>query len=460
MKTIEFYLLLILFFNVLEQEKSSPTIDSFNSDSTISDLDSKNSDINMPNTDSSTTNSDNTLVNSDSSATNSDNPLVNSDSSTSNSDNPLVNSDSSTANSDNTLVNSDSSTANSDNPLSNTDSSKANSDNPLVNSDSSTSNSDFILSTIDPSNGNTTQTTTPIISVRPKIVLLGFGLFRRPIRSLVTFKVYFKRFLVRIASRLLYMTVNTNYLRRLRVLEEQKANCTLITPDEEDDMAYNCNVSVDPNKNFTMSANGDFDFVGLNPDLIISSYANSTMKSLSSQTDDIFAEGILTLENSILSQDDKTFKIEGYLMEDELKDKQVLLSLDENGNGNLVNVTCNVNDKGSKKYELVCTSNKKVKAHLEGVMGKTSDKPLLIHMADPNEDLVDIQSPAINYKAKKSSSGGLSGGAIAAIIIVCCVALIASLVTAFLIKRQSKPPIQEFSAVDLNSSNQIKNTIN
>ena len=63
-------------------------------------------------------------------------------------------------------------------------------------------------------------------------------------------------------------------------------------------------------------------------------------------------------------------------------------------------------------------------------------------------------------KQKKSSSGGLSGGAIAAIIIVCCVALIASLVTAFLIKRQSKPPIQEFSAVDLNSSNQIKNTIN
>ena len=112
-------------------------------------------------------------------------------------------------------------------------------------------------------------------------------------------------------------------------------------------------------------------------------------------------------------------------MEGELNDKQVTLSLDENGNGNLVNISCDVNDQGNKKYQLVCSSNKKIKAHLEGVMGKTSsDKLLLIHMADANG---------------------------------CCVALIAALVAAFLCSRKAKPPIEQTSTLEINSSNAIKN---
>jgi hypothetical protein len=74
---------------------------------------------------------------------------------------------------------------------------------------------------------------------------MGFGLFQRLLRNLVTFRVYFKRFLTRASSRHLYFTVVTNYLRRLRVLEEQTANCTLITSDDNDDMTYNCSVPVD-----------------------------------------------------------------------------------------------------------------------------------------------------------------------------------------------------------------------
>jgi len=91
-------------------------------------------------------------------------------------------------------------------------------------------------------------------------------------------------------------------------------------------------------------------------------------------------------------------------------------------------------------------------------MGKTSDKPLLIHMADVNEDLVDLQSPNIHYKSKKSSSG-ISGGAIAGIIIGCCPALLAGLIIAYLCRRQTKPPIQQISSLELNSSNQIQNNI-
>ena len=88
-------------------------------------------------------------------------------------------------------------------------------------------------------------------------------------------------------------------MRRLRVLEEQTANCSLIS-NEANDMVYNCSVPVDENTDFTMSAKDDFVFEGVDPDLVVSSYANSTMKSLSSQTDDIFKNGVLVLTDSTL----------------------------------------------------------------------------------------------------------------------------------------------------------------
>jgi hypothetical protein len=247
----------------------------------------------------------------------------------------------------------------------------------------------------------------------------------------------------------------------LRYLEEVKQNstCILISPEDNDNMAYNCSVPVEENKDFTMSANDDFVFENLSPDLIISSYANSTMKSLSSLINDPYEGGFLTLTNSTLTQDDMTFRIEGYLMEDEsLNDKQVTLSLDQNGDGNLVNVTCNVNDKGNKKYELVCNSDKIIKAHLEGVMGKTSGKPLLIHMANNTKDLVDLKLPINNYNSKNSSNG-LSGGAIAGIVIACCVALIAAAIVAYFCVRDPKPPVQEATALELYTSNESGNNI-
>ena len=247
----------------------------------------------------------------------------------------------------------------------------------------------------------------------------------------------------------------------MRYLEEVKQNstCILISPEGNDNMAYNCSVPVEENKDFTMSANDDFVFENLSPDLIISSYANSTMKSLSSLINDPYEGGFLTLTNSTLTQDDMTFRIEGYLMEDEsLNDKQVTLSLDQNGDGNLVNVTCNVNDKGNKKYELVCTSDKKIKAHLEGVMGKTSGKPLLIHMANNTKDLVDLKLPINNYNSKNSSNG-LNGGAIAGIVIACCVALIAAAIVAYFCVRDPKPPVQEATALELYTSNESGNNI-
>ena len=417
MKTIEFYLLLILFFNVFSQGDTS--------DSTISDTNLDSSNTNLEATTTDKPNTDSTSIVSDAS----------------------------------TNTNPDSSSTISETNAPNADTSSIISETNAPNEDSSTMNSD-ILSSID-TNGNSTMPTN-----KPRIVLLGFGGFQRYNATLVLFKTYFKRFLMRIPSRILHFTVVTNYLRRLRVLEEQTVtvNCSLTSADSDDDMVFDCGVPVNANRDFTMSAKDDFVFEGVDTDLVVSSYANSTMKSLNSQTNDIFINGVLVLTNSTLSYNDKNFIIEGTLMDGQLNDKQVVLSFDENGDGNLVNATCNVNGKGSRKYELVCSSNKKINAHLEGVMGETSDKPLLINMAeDGTSDYVDFDpssSSSSGYRVfKKKSSDGLSKGAIAGIIIGCCVALIAALVASFLCSRKTNPPIGQTSALELNSSNTIKNNI-
>ena len=446
MKGLQFYLLLIIFINVFSQnlgekenegeEKTISTI----SDSINSDLEITDSTI----TSSPTTNSDTSLSITDSTPTSSISD-TNIDSLTNSQDIIDLPTTNSVTSSD---TNSDTTSSISDSTIISTIS------DTTINTESQTTTPFVIdLTTDDPSSGNSTQ------KVKPRIILLGFGLFQRPIRSLVTFKVYFKRFLAKLKSNLLHFTVNVNYLRRLRLLGEQRADCTLISDENNGDMAYNCSVPVDPNKELTMSANDDFVFGEEEErELIISSYANKTMKRLSSQTGDLFENGILTLTESTLKQDGNTFTIEGTLMEGELNDKQVTLSLDEDGNGNLLNVTCKVNNLGSQKYQLVCSSNKKVKAHLNGVMGKTSSKPLLIYMKSDSDDKVDIDSNSMNHIYPKKSSSGLSGGAIAGIIIACCVALIAAAVAAFLCNKGYKPALDQSSNnLNLNSSNSVQN---
>ena len=445
MKTIEFYLLLILFFNVFSQGDTS--------DSTISDTNLDSSNTNLEATTTDKPNTDSTSIVSDASTN------TNPDSSSTISETNAPNADTSSIISETNAPNADTSSIISETNAPNADTSLIISETNSPNEDSSTMNSD-ILSSID-TNGNSTMPTN-----KPRIVLLGFGGFQRYNATLVLFKTYFKRFLMRIPSRILHFTVVTNYLRRLRVLEEQTVtvNCSLIPADSDDDMVFDCGVPVNANRDFTMSAKDDFVFEGVDTDLVVSSYANNTMKSLSSQTNDIFKNGVLVLSDSTLTKNDNNFIIEGTLMDGQLNDKQVILSFDENGDGNLVNATCNVkNDKGSRKYELVCSSNKKINAHLEGVMGETSDKPLLINMADVTSDYVDFDpssSSSSGYRVfKKKSSDGLSKGAIAGIIIGCCVALIAALITAILCSRKTNPPIGQTSALELNSSNTIKNNI-
>ena len=437
MKTIKIYLLLILFFNIFSQSDNisdSPTIDLTNTNPDISDPTTKNSyntdqEGGMPPSDTSSNLPKESPDNVPPTTELEENSYL---TQTENLDN--------TGNSEaipNIPEEEPTNQINSDDPTTK----PVISDKPSTNQDITTD-----AKTEAPS-GNSTEP-------QPTIVLIGFGRFNRPRTNLAIFRVFFKRYISKLAAKLLYFTVNINYLRRLRILEEQKANCTLVTEENNDDMAYDCNVPISENKDFIMSANDDFEFVGLDPNFKFSSYANKTRKAINNQTSEYV--DIFTLYNATLTTYDNTFIIKGVL-DDELNDKQVILSFDEDGKGDLTNATCKVNKAGGSNYKLDCTSSKRLKAHLDGVMGKTSTKPLLILKKEGEEDLVDVDSTPYKYGAiGKKSSGGLSSGGVAGIIIACCVALIAALIAGYFCSKQTRPPMEP-TTLPMDSSNSIQN---
>ena len=294
-----------------------------------------------------------------------------------------------------------------------------------------------IIETTSPSpNGNSTN--------HSKYILVGFDNYQRPQRNIIIFIIYFRR-IFGIWPRFVIFPIRILYLGRLRRLdsEEENITCTRGSNENDNNMYFNCRAPVDENKNISkISIVNNFIFHGTESETILSSLANKTMDNIQDQTGDKFQKGLIVLENSVLEQNYKTnFKVTGDATE-EIKDKTVTLFLDEKEDGNTKNVTCDRANKGNNKYELVCTSNSPVKAHLNGVSGETSGKSFLVSMKEGfDNDLVDINSSKNLYN-KNSSSRGLTGGAITGIVLACVVAVAAVTFIIVLCNQNPKPPAQ------------------
>ena len=145
-----------------------------------------------------------------------------------------------------------------------------------------------------------------------KLILLGFGHYYRPINQTqnIFFIVYFFRILGNNPSRYLRIPINIVYSTRLRFLEENNANCTRITNDNNVNIQYNCSVPVDPNKSIS-SLNiigNDLSFGnGENISYIFSSIANQTKGNLLSQTGNDLDKGIIVIKDTILEKDNEKF---------------------------------------------------------------------------------------------------------------------------------------------------------
>ena len=328
-----------------------------------------------------------------------------------------------------------------------------------------TSSSDTYVST-DTTNLNDTDEVSYIINdtVRTRVLLIGFGGYKRSTRSIVLLKVYFLRIEGKFKSTLyLFFKVKINYNRILRSLEpesEEEANCIRLSEENDDKMEYNCSINVDGNKEISQMKAVENSFQIGNKtyrestDAFFSSYANSTFEQLNFLGANPF-EKLDILSESILQENSNSFTIIGEIKNlTNYNQTEVILSLDPNGNGDLKNVTCSIKKLENIKYQLDCYPKTSIKGRLDGVNGKTNEgRTLLIHKANNTDDYVDIliTNPV---KASKNSSGGLSGGAIAGIVLACCAALIAAGLAIYFcnIKKPVKPPVNASEMEMYNSS--------
>ena len=295
-------------------------------------------------------------------------------------------------------------------------------------------------------------------NISPKIFLTGFGNYKKFL-DYITFNLYFKRINYKNLAKFMTFHVYANYWRRLRFLEQKEANCTK-NLEEGDDTHYFCTIlDIDPNKTISsISSNNDYEFnngthlINNEFDLIKSSFANSTSKFIDKQiTDDL--SNVNSFNNAtLISQNSTTFVISG-VSEKPINDKVIIISIDENNDGRLTNITCDINPLEDLKYEFICKPKQIIKTNLQGSMGKTpSGQNIVINFSEDKDgkinDYINIDNPEkedtfiINKNYRKSSSG-ISGGAIAGIVIACAAVLIAIVIICVACRKPSKPPIQE-----------------
>ena len=346
---------------------------------------------------------------------------------------------------------------------------------PYENENISNINNDSILEPSDKENTsiiNNGSTLEPIPSLQiPKLILVGFGNFAKSTNQgqWILFKVFFKRVLGGIPSKFLSFNIDINYLRRLatRYLEEVKADCTRITDDSKDDIEYNCTCPIKENSNsFTVSTKADDLIFGDNEkvDYTISSYANSTKNELQIQTDNNLEKGIMAFNDTVLELEEDHFILTGNLTE-KITDEKVVLFIDENGDGNLKNVYCDVTNLIDEVYEFECKPTTSINAQLQGISGRTTStgKDFVVNFADGEESMIDIKVNNTNSiednennnsnsqpLSKKSSSSGLSGGAIAGIIIGGVVLLIALITIIACCCRNPKKELVQESELNIN----------
>ena len=272
-----------------------------------------------------------------------------------------------------------------------------------------------------------------------KLYLLGFGVFRRPLTRLITFRVYFKRIGIIIMGNSLTFTIIIEYSRRLRLLEsrEEPATCYKIH-DVNESIHYNCSATVDENRNFTtIKSKGDY----TDGDGNKLSFEETTMSfdaNIAEMTDNSLEHSWVDLWDGERSHDESTFTINGQINES-FSESKIYLTL--NDTDDKKTFPCEVSHY-QEYYKLVCTPKERINnANMNNSIGIGENKNVLVHMKEGHENLQFSPdgNPISNYH-RKGSSRKLSGGAIAAIIICCIFVLIAVIVTAYLLKKRKPVP--------------------
>ena len=275
-----------------------------------------------------------------------------------------------------------------------------------------------------------------------KLYLLGFGNYKRPILTLITFVVYFKRIGYVPMGPTVTFSVVINYQRRrrLRSAEEEivKTTCNKIS-ETVDRINYNCSAPVDQNKTIeNVESLGDYQGDGVELEIeetstsININIANQTGTELNNEYIDLY-DGVYTLDKK-----NKRFTIVGTVNKT-FNEKEITLVVDEDENGEKKEIPCSISNIGIN-YTLTCELNEKIiNASLDNAVCLGNNQNLLIHMQDENSKINynPYGNPISNsYRAK--GSGGLTGGAIAAIAIICAAVVLALIIMFICLRRRKR----------------------
>ena len=293
---------------------------------------------------------------------------------------------------------------------------------------------------------------------KPKFILLGFSNFKKKNPNTITFLINCIRIYTPIRPKYIYIIIRIIY-RGLRNLEEKTIPTTCISENKDNDinLEFKCEVDIVSEDITSISIDQEVTYLNEEHNNItdvetpFTSTANQTRHNIQNEDDDF--EFPVIIENSTKSQNELTFLVNGEA-NDELKDGNVNLFLDENRDGNLQSIPCYLKKNINNKYDLECTPKSSISAHLNNVDGKTfNNKSLIISMKENEDDFIYINIPQNFYGNIKGSSKGLSGGTIAAIVICCVVAIIAIAIIAVLFNKPKQLQPVSKSAIDMFDSN-------
>ena len=310
----------------------------------------------------------------------------------------------------------------------------------------------------------TTPSTTNSTVYEAKLFLLGFGNYTRDDNSTeLFFDIYLQKSTNEITTipKLITILVQIIYSnRRLRFLEEKEAQCSPESENENEKtvLEYNCKVdNIEKGKKVQkVSTSPDKIKADGNSIIIIpTDYANKTCDNINEQTDEKAKQEKIIFRVDKMEQELKTIIITGHTENEEIKDKEIILSFYENEKEN--NMTCEVENLGYNKYELNCKPKKSIKANLNGAESiQSSGKNIVLDFNKVEDGNIDFSLYGKNSTQKKSSCG-LSSGAIVGIILACIAALIATGIAVAFFRRSPKAPMQEMNVDTVNSSNTLKN---
>ena len=258
------------------------------------------------------------------------------------------------------------------------------------------------------------------------------------------------------------MRINIYYNRRLRLLEEEIINCSKYGK-EGDIFIFNCSKIIDRDFSRLSYVNNSITLNGqplLN--LEKNALAESMGENIQNQKDNYLSYPQYYLKNCDLTKESNSFIIEGENNETNLASNKSFLLFSENNE--MKNISCQIEDEGNYKFNLICMPRFKVNANLSDnnlVVIKDLRKNLKMTFDKGGNPITNTTIKQFSAY-KKNSKKGFSGGKIVAIILPLIVVL--GLITALAIflrskSKSSSAPIAPMYKIPNNSTSDIKENI-